>query len=209
MKPSTMLQYLGDRAATIAIGWTSGAAFEGYVQVILDDIARTHLSNRIRIYSNDTTGEKVLTQGLLKSGQVVAKNAWPKMREIAYPNSSQIVDEYIANRRWTIGKGEHANTAIFKNTYHWIELKAESPVNGKFGGASAKNSYDTDLAKLGELKFAESLLDQPSGVTRRRYWFIMIAFSTEKRAEVASYTWTVSGTFVTDTSSMFVGILEL
>jgi hypothetical protein len=199
MKLSTMIGYIQNNLTTeIVEGWQSQANFEVQLQVKLDSIVRTHLSTKIGAATplGQAAPQQMQQQG---KGSVVGSAAiggapaaiprrnWPKMREIDYPNSQQVADLYVSNKRFIVNPA-NINALSYKDTTYWIELKVESPQTHKFGGKSLKAAWEDDFDKL----FDQMVRDGGSaaskvGLARKRYWLFMIALSANERGKMLSY----------------------
>ncbi len=171
------------------------------LQVKLDSIVRTHLSSKLGVADTDKDGTGVMVQksgkGVVASTSTTLKSAigavdeddWSKMREIKYPISKEIADEYIHASRFVTDPGDPGKLS-FKNTYYWIEMKAESPQTGKFGGYSLSNAISFDSRKLEKQKEYDDGKFK-SSTSRRRYWVIIIAVSPEQRGELKNTSLTI------------------
>lgn len=210
MKPSTFAAYIAQRHAELVKGWNSGASFEGYAQVVLDDIVRKHLTSKVGI---DDVGDLVQDWGDWRSD-----SDWGKMRELTYPikfpaksgagvgvkQVNNTVDFLINNNRFVWD-----NTSqdwSYKSTRYYIELKVESPETGKFGGMALLDAYKSDRAKVWEVAQHEDKKAVPW--RRRRYWVVMIGFSPAQVSDLKSYKWDFEVTTV-NVPQMFVGIDEI
>jgi hypothetical protein len=203
MKMQTMIDYMRTHLApVVAEGWRSKAAYEVALQVRLDTIVRTHLSTNVGRADTDKDGSGVLVQkdskGKVASTSAALKSAiatvdeddWEKMREITYPISKEIADEYVHNKRFVVDPGDPGKLT-FKNTYYWIEMKAESPQTGKFGGYSLAQAISFDSRKLEKQKEYDDEKFKLATTSRRRYWVIMIAVSEDKRGDLKNTALTV------------------
>lgn len=228
MKPETFANYIFTAQEQILEGWNSRAAFEIAVQVKLDGLIRAHLSTHVGL---DDDGDHLQTKGSGASKNAttpIHKNKWPKMREERYTfevkvesdgdfggdkrskkpkvsgRTKEIADFRLKNKRYT--KRESGKLKISK-TYYWIELKVESPDTGNFGGQSAQDAISTDTTKL---RVQQDDDGGPAEDTRRRYWFVMLAFSVDGRKEILSRRkfWTVCREAMHPDGTMAVGIIE-
>jgi hypothetical protein len=220
MKPVTFANYIVQEQESIMEGWVSGAAFEVHVQVIFDKIVRKHLSNKVAVYEDDQGGKflgqqsgKSALGGLVPVSQV-DYTEWSRMREIRYTESTKISDLMVTNERGVPDPGV-TDGVCFKGTYYWIELKVESPVPTykDFGGKSPVDALNEDVTKLKAQKAADEKMGVINGNTfqKRRYWYVMLAFSDARRGFVKSLkcNWSVAGEFVHKYGSMVVCILEV
>ncbi len=212
MKPATFTSYICARRAELALGWASGSSFENFAQVILDDIVRKHLSDKIGL---DTTANPArLVQD---DGNDINKASWPSMREIKYPfktpahnnphkKTAKIADFMIKNNRFVYDAVNHNWT--LKSTKYYIELKCESPDTGAFGGMSFNDAWAVDYKKIKEA--AQYELDQQATTAgfRRRYWAVTLAFSPARVAKLKSLIWTSEQTAQGD-PELFVGLDEI
>jgi len=204
MKPETFVRYICQDHRDISFGWVSGASFEVHVQVRLDNIVRSHLTSKIgNVHGTPVQGE----------GERLTKEAWGKMREIAYPvlnaqSNQMICDFYINNERFIWNATTQSYT--LKTTKYYIELKCESPQTKQFGGKSFDNAYNEDVDKLKKAKSFETSQPPLDGQSRRRYWMVMIAFSPDniRRMNGRGRPWTFSA-IVANKPSMFVGLDEI
>jgi hypothetical protein len=105
----------------------------------------------------------------------VAQDAWPTQREIRYDGRTTIADLKVTNNRAATGGADDLSIRL-KQTYYWIEIKVESPVTHNFGGKSLDTAFTEDAGKLSSQKRRDA--HNPGG--RRRYWFVMLAFSDEQ-----------------------------
>jgi hypothetical protein len=81
MKPQTMVAKIGNIAANLLIGWESKAAFEIYAQVIIDGVLRQHLSEKLRLRTEEDF--EVYEQVPNDTRPQHSTSHWPKMREIS------------------------------------------------------------------------------------------------------------------------------
>ena len=148
------------------------------------------------------------------------------MREIRYgyniggKQTQEKADFYIKNQRWV---RDSTNNFVFKNTDYWIELKVESPAAQgdktygtfgakDFGGKTPRDARKEDVAKLLEQKdLDKSKHPVTSAGERRRYWFVMLAFSNERRALLKSWAgeWTINEEYMHKDGNMLVCLVEV
>ena len=220
MKPEKFVKYLVQHQQDIMKGWVSGAAFEGHVQVVIDEIARNHLSKRIAEY---TAADDSKFRGQQDGKDAIISSApdaqigyvdWARMREIKYDGSKQISDFFIKNERFVQVDDDDDNLEYeFKGTFYWIELKVESPATkgyADFGGKTPKDAMEEDINKLKKQKVADTqALNQGNTYEKRRYWYVMLAFSDNRRAYVKKLSgWTISSEYVHPYGSMLVCLYE-
>ncbi len=220
MKPETFVDYFALQQQSIMEGWVSGASFENTVQVRMDVIIRTHLKNRVQ----STTPGGI--QGLLQTHgkhavpniptNVVPYQKWATMREIRYDRSTKISDFKIQNDRFIQYSDPSESYLLYKSTSYWIEIKVESPgTEGSrdFGGSTPITAFNDDIAKLRRQKAHDEsqTADISNDITRRRYWFIMLAFSPERRGLLKSWDteWSISKEFVHEFGTMLVALKAL
>lgn len=216
MKPQTFVNYISQKYEDLyKYGWRSQASWEVAGQGILDDVLRTHLTSTV---GEDTAYTPSNVQG---DGQYVDEGAWPKLRENPYPckfpskgkvqkEVSNYADFLFTNERW-VYKATEENWGwaswFVKTTKYYIELKVESPHTKKFADMSIEVAWDQDVAKLKAASEHEA--QQATGANvKKRYWMVIIAFSTENIAKAQSHQWSVSNVVqgANGQPSMFVGL---
>src|SRR5580704_4990266 len=127
MKPQTMVAKIGNIAANLLIGWESKAAFEIYAQVIIDGVLRQHLSEKLRLRTEEDF--EVYEQVPNDTRPQHSTSHWPKMREIQYPTSNAVADFHLVNSRQVFKNPTNSMddvdvlVEVEKNTSYYIELK--------------------------------------------------------------------------------------